>query len=151
MKLTLAFLLCLLASDAAQAQEQPAPVARRIGDPVRLDEYGKLLFEEEKARLDNLAFRLNDVPDEVVYLYVYAGRRACIGEAQAAGIRAKNYLVRRRGIEPARVILRDAGHRNEFTVEVWVQWRGAPEPYASPTVDEDEVKFRNCKPKSRGR
>ena len=84
-----------------QAQEPTAkpPV---IWDPVMSDTYDDLLWSDEKARLDNVVtHRLEGASDSVMYLVSYGGRRSCVGEARARALRAKNYLVNRRGPSPA--------------------------------------------------
>lgn len=152
--LTTTFLLCLLLTAViAQEREQAAQCPPgAICDPVKFDEYGSILWSDEKARLDNVEIQLQrQTADFVIYLVAYGGRRACIGEAQARALRAKNYLVGKRGIPSSRVVSINGGYREEQTVEIWVLPRGLGESYASPTVDESEVKLRDCKPKSKVR
>ena len=139
---------------SAQQQEPSNPCSQpsRICDPRKFDEYGKLRWSDEEARLDNVAAELKLSSDNVVYLYAYNGRRGCIGEAQSCAARAKDYLVNKRGIESDRVIWRDGGHREDVVIEIWVEPRAAVAPYASPTVDPSEARLRVCKPrKQRGR
>src|SRR5687768_15744126 len=52
-------------------------------DVFWLDKYGNILWEDEKARLDNFAIQLMNDPNLIGYLYVQAGRLSCRGEAQA--------------------------------------------------------------------
>jgi hypothetical protein len=135
MKLLLTIALCLSALSIAQAQH-----------PSRFDEYGNILLADEKARLNNLALELEHHPNLVGWLVVYAGRRACIGEARARAIRAKNHLVNRRGIEAQRIIWIDGGYREELTVEVWAYPRSLGAPEILATVDKSEVQIiRNCR------
>lgn len=153
--LTIVISLCV-GQSIANAQEQqpsdPCPQPSGICDPRKFDEYGNISFGDEKARLDNVAAWLKDDADDVVYLYAYNGRRGCIGAAEARAIRAKDYLVRERGIAPERVTWKEGGHREELTIEVWVEPREAKEPSASPTVDPSEARLRDCKHgKRRGR
>jgi len=122
-----------------------------ICDPTKFDEYHIISWRDEKARLDNAAIQLQRNPSYIIYLTVYAGRRACIGEVQARAVRAKNYLVDKRGIEADRVLWKDGGYREEETVEVWVQPRGAVEPSTAPTVDKKDVQIVNCQQKQRRR
>lgn len=122
----------------------PAVICVQAQQPRQFDEYGKILFSDEKARLDNVALQLRDEPTSVVYLWVYGGRKSCAGEVRARAIRAKNHLVRR-GIKAERVIWKEAGYREELTVAVWIFPREASEPSAAPTIDPSEVKVLNCK------
>jgi hypothetical protein len=68
----------------------------------KFDEYSDLSFEDEKARLDNFAIYLQkNEPKFKSYIIVYAGQRTPSGEAQARAKRAKDYLVKVRGIGSA--------------------------------------------------
>ena len=151
---TTTFCLCLLltavfAQEREQTYQCPPGV---ICDPRKIDEYGSILWSDEKARLDNVAIQLQHEPaDFGIYLVAYGGRRACIGESQVRLLRAKNYLVGKRGIPSSRVVTIDGGYREEQMGEIWVLPRGFGEPYSSPTVDKSEVKLRDCTPKSKVR
>ncbi|HEX3560994.1 MAG TPA: hypothetical protein VHU19_17465, partial [Pyrinomonadaceae bacterium] len=106
----------------------------------KVDEYGNIRFNDEKARLDNFAIELQNDPTSQGYLICYGGRRGRAGEGQARCDRAKNYLVTTRGIDASRVVTVDGGYREDLTVELWVVPSGATPPAASPTVDPSEVK-----------
>lgn len=108
------------------------------------DEWGKLSFNDENARLDNLAvFLQKDQPTWVVYLMFYDGKRACAGELQTRARRAKNWLVRR-GVAENRIIWKNAGYRDEFTVQVWTWQRDVGEPAVYSTVSPSDVRVVNC-------
>ncbi|HEV2915322.1 MAG TPA: hypothetical protein VGX92_18730 [Pyrinomonadaceae bacterium] len=141
MKLILSIMGCLLVVASVQAQH-----------PRKFDEYGNIRFSDEKARLYNLALQLQREPTYVAYLIVYAGRKACVGEARFRAVRAKNYLVNRGGIEADRIIWVDAGHREELTVELWAYPPWIGEPYILADVDKRDVQIiRNCSSKYKGR
>ena len=113
------------------------------------DSYGDLSWEDEKAHLDNFAIALQNYPDSIGYIIVYAGRRSCVGEAKDRALRAKRYLVQTRATEASRIKLIDGGYREELTVILQPAPRGAPEITASPTLKLSEVQIiKNCKPKS---
>jgi hypothetical protein len=126
---------------------------------AELDIYGDIPFTEEKARLDMLASELRDKPDLRGYIIVYAGKRACAGEADARARSAKSYLVNERGIKANRIVAADGGYREEPGVEIWVGSRGVPAPTATPTVRPSEVqiikdgnmKNHRCQPRPRRR
>ncbi len=122
----------------------PTPQARKV------DEYGNIKFNDEKARLDNYAIELQNDPTAQGYLVCYGGRTGRTGEAQRRCDRAKNYLVSTRGIDASRVVTVDGGFREELTVELWVVPSGATPPAASPTVDPSEVRPARA-PRRRGR
>ena len=113
------------------------------------DSYGDLSWEDEKAHLDNFAIALQNDPDSIGYIIVYAGRRSCVGEAKDRALRAKKYLVQTRAIEASRIKLIDGRYREELTVILQPAPRGAPEITASPSLKPSEVQIiKNCKPKS---
>lgn len=113
------------------------------------DSYGNLSWNDEKARLDNFAIALQHDPNLIGYIIVYAGRRACVGEAKDRALRAKKYLVNTRGIQESRLKWIDGGYRKELTVIIQPIPSGAPELTASPTLKPSEVRIiKNCKPKT---
>jgi hypothetical protein len=116
--------------------------------PHKVDEYGNIRFNDEKARLDNYAIELQNDPTAQGYLICYGGRRGRTGEAQRRCDRAKDYLVNTRGISGDRIVTVDGGYKEELTVELWVVPSGANPPTGSPTVDPSEVK---ATPAPRGR
>jgi len=81
------------------------------------DTYGDLCFEDEKAHLDNFAIALQQNPNWVGYVVVYAGRQSCLGEAWYRASRAKKWVVNR-GVEANRIILRDAGYEENVTTSL---------------------------------
>ncbi len=110
------------------------------------DSYGNISWENEEAHLDNFAIALQHDPDLIGYIIVYAGRRACIGEAQGHAHRAKEYVVKSRGIQENRIRWIDGGHREELTVILQPIPRDAPELTASPTIKPSHVQvIKNCK------
>jgi hypothetical protein len=119
--------------------------------PRKVDEYGNIKFNDEKARLDNYAIELQNDPTAQGYLVCYGGRTGRTGEAQRRCDRAKNYLVNTRGITADRIVTVDGGYREELTVELWVVPSGATPPAASPTVDPSEVKPTRAPTRRRGR
>jgi len=112
-----------------------------------LDSYGDIAWEDEKARLDNFAIHLLESPEYTGYIFVYAGRRACPGEAQARAVRAKKYVVEVRGVDASRVVWRDGGYRESGSVNLHLSPPGMEELPLVPTLDPKEVKILNCKGK----
>src|ERR1044072_1187267 len=109
------------------------------------DEYGRVCWEDEQARLDNFAARLESGPEQIGNIVVYEGRRACPGEAIARAIRAKKYIVGRRHIDPNRVLWWFGGYREDLTVILMDIPRGYPEWPTKPTVLPTDVVFiGNC-------
>ena len=103
----------------------------------------------EKLHLDNFAIQLQHDPESIGYIIVYAGRRACVGDAKERALRAKKYVVETRGIQASRIKWIDGGYREELTTILQPAPRGAPELTASPTLKPSEVQIiKNCKSKS---
>jgi hypothetical protein len=121
------------ASSSCTTTTSPIATAREI------DEYGDLQYDDEKARLDNLAIELQNNPQASATIIVYGGRRSPVGTAQRRGERARTYLVNERGIDAGRITVVDGGFREDLTTELWVVPAGAQQPAASPTVDASEV------------
>ena len=135
-------------SDSCTTAIGRRPEERR---PTKVDEYGNIRFNDEKARLDNYAIALQNEPGAQGYIICYGGRRGRQGEAQARCDRAKNYLVNERQIDASRIVTVDGGYREELTVELWLVPTGATPPTASPTVDPSEVQTVNPRRPRRGR
>jgi PKD domain len=93
----------------------------------KVDEYGDIKFNDEKARLDNFASSLQTEAGSQGYIIGYG---ACEGQGLARANRAKDYLVNTRGIDAGRVIVIDGGCRAELWVELYVCPPGAPAPQA---------------------
>ena len=153
MKLIFTSVLCLCVlpfslSDHAQARSVPEMAARTasfVFDSFPpFDTYGEDVSpRDEKARLDNLVFSLRKEPDHVVYIFVYAGRLHCPGEAQKRLKRVRHHLVKTRGIAADRVILQDGGYREIFTVELFLWPRVSSPPSPVPIVDHSEARIRS--------
>ena len=106
------------------------------------DRYGNIRWVDEQARLDNFAIFLIENPSYIGYIYVWAGRRACNGEAQARAVRAKNYLVRYRKISENRVVWQDRGYEEnvETILQPWPRDRAMP-AFAWSHVEPKDVTF----------
>ena len=118
-------------------------------NPRPFDDYSDIPWLDETGRLDNFAIALQHDPSLIAYIIVYAGRKACVAEAEDRARRAKKYLVETRGIPESRVKWIDGGYREELTVILQPVPPGAPELTASPTVKPSDVQFiKNCKPKT---
>lgn len=95
----------------------------------KFDEYSEMSLEDEKARLDNFPIYLQkDQPESKGYIIVYARRDARVGEAKSRGERAKNYLIKERGIEAERIVAIDGGHRDKLEVALYALPRGMSPP-----------------------
>lgn len=108
----------------------------------KFDEFGHIHTGDTKARLDNLAFTLQNDPSLQVHIVVYGGR---VGPREQARRRAdwmKDYLVMGRGMEPERIITIDGGYREESSGELWLSVRGTGAPTPAPTIDKSYVRLK---------
>ncbi len=97
-------------------------------------------FDDQKARLDNLAVELQNDPSTTTYIIAYGGRTSRIGQASLLGARARDYLVTQRGIDQSRIVVVNGGFREEDCVELWVVPQGATTPQPTPTVQAGDVR-----------
>jgi hypothetical protein len=109
-------------------------IGQALLNPQPFDEYSGLTWPDETGRLDNFAVHLLQQPTTKAYIIVYSGRRARVVEARANAKRAKNYLVKKRGINANRILTIDGGHREQSAVELYALPPGAPPPTPHPTI-----------------
>ena len=96
-------------------------------------------YDDQKARLDNLGVELQNDPSTAAYIIAYGGRTSRIGQADLIGTRARDYLVTKRRIDPARIIVLNGGFKEEDCVELWIVPSGATPPQPRPTVQAGDV------------
>lgn len=97
-------------------------------------------FDDQKARLDNLAVELQNDQSTTSYIFAYGGRTSRVGQADRLGARAREYLVSQRGIDPARIVVLNGGFREEDCVELWIVPSGATPPDPRPTVQAGDAR-----------
>lgn len=124
----------------AQASTAVNALAPTVAQPRRFDEFPSISFDDDKARLDNLAIELQNNPGASSYIIVYAGSRSRAGQADRLGIRTRNYLTQSRGIDASRVTVVNGGYREQDTFELWLVPQGATAPQATPTLSPDQVR-----------
>lgn len=117
----------LAAACARTASSSTAVKPYRLPACTKLDEYGNIKFNDEKARLDALGSALQSQPGSQGYI-VAAGTFE--GEGLARANRAKDYLVNTRQIDAGRITVVDGGCRAELWVWLFVCEAGAPAPTA---------------------
>lgn len=146
------FLITLFLLFSHWSHEPGKEPAFEIADVFTFDEWHDLVFSDEKARLDNISIAWKDHPRNIIYLIIYAGKRACVGEAKARGIRAKNYLMKR-NVPASNIVWIDGGWKNEVTTDVWIVPPRVEKPSIFPefNLKVSEVTFETgCKIKYRG-
>lgn len=152
MKLMVAITLCMFLYTAVGHGQDSGLKGSAIIAPDKYDEWGNIPFGEEKVHLDKITKQAKEWKLSIVYLVIHAGQTACVGEARARGVRAKEYLMNR-GISTERIIPVDAGWRKDLTVEVWILPPELKRSNVSSDLDlkRSQVKLqRNCKIQYRG-
>lgn len=125
--------------------QEPCPPDLPCGGIPRFAEYGNIRSSDERAVLDHLAKQLRMAPEEIAYVLVYAGQVACLDEARLRTIRIKNYLVKKRGIAPDRIVLKDGGFRADLSTVLWLLPRTSRLPEASPMLPRANKLLGRCK------
>ncbi len=128
----------------------PLPVARE--NPAReFDVCCTCSYDDQKARLDNLAIELQNDPSATAYVFAYSGRNSRSGTADRLLTRARDYLVEKRAVDQSRIVIINGGYRQEDCVELWVVPRGAQPPQPTPTVQAGEARPTSESPATRKR
>ena len=96
------------------------------------DQFGAVTSNDEKARLDNYAYELNNDPSSMGYVIVY-GRTSRPGEAKKRADRIKQYLSYYRGIDMRRLVSLDHCFLTRLEVRLWIVPRGAKPPVPCST------------------
>jgi len=135
----------------AQASTFVPPTPPRENPSREFDVCCSCSFDDQKARLDNLAVELQNDPSTSTYVIAYGGRTSRIGQADRLGGRARDYLVAQRGIDPSRIIVMNGGFREEDCVELWIVPSGATPPQPTPTVQAGDVRPPRETPRRRRR
>lgn len=105
------------------------------------DRMGEFLFRNNsayvdnraKALLDGVALRLGQEANSTVLLVGGVGTGEAARLAMARANNAKNYLVREKGVDASRILVRDGGATGR-KVEVWFVPAGATAPAAMPAA-----------------
>ena len=126
-------------AQTVQAVSVIAPIEKKVIVAREFDECNNCTFDDQKARLDNLAVELQNDPSTRGYILAYGGRMSPIGQVEKLMSRAREYLVTQRGIDASRLVIVNGGFREEDSVELWVVPSGARPPQPTPTVQAGEV------------
>jgi hypothetical protein len=105
----------------AQAQE----IASTIG---KFDEFGDMKADDELARLDNFALALSKDTNLQGYIVGYSEQGLLPGDFLRRIYGFLDYLVNRRGIDPALLKVIEGGNREKFSTELWLMPKSATPP-----------------------
>jgi len=130
----------VMCRQVAQASTFVPPPPSRENPAREFDECCNCTFDDQKARLDNLAVELQNDPSTTAYIIAYGGRGSRPGEASRLGARAVEYLTEQRGIDKSRIVVINGGYREQDCVELWIVPRGATPPQPRPTVQAGDIK-----------
>jgi hypothetical protein len=104
----------------------PRCAAGHVSPNRAFDEYGPICWENEKARLDNFAIGILNMPNTTLgHIIVYDEKRACRGEAITRAIRAKKYLVEFRNVPADRIVWPWGGYVSEPLTQLVIHPAGA--------------------------
>jgi len=129
-------------AQTAQVVSTVAPIKKVVIVAREFDECNNCTFDDQKARLDNLAVELQNDPTTRAYIIAYGGRTSPVGQVEKLMNRAREYMVTQRGIDASRLSVVNGGYREEDSVELWIVPSGAAAPQATPTVQAGEIKRR---------
>jgi hypothetical protein len=96
------------------------PVKPRPPKSRKFEEYGNIRSSIEKPKLDNFALQLQNDPSAQGYIVVYSGRTKYERGGVIRARQIKQYLIRTRKIDRARIIILDGPPRKRLTVELWI-------------------------------
>ena len=126
-------------AQTVQAVAVIAPIEKKVIVAREFDECNNCTFDDQKARLDNLAVELQNDPSTRGYILAYGGRMSPVGQVNKLMSRARDYLVTQRGIDASRLVVVNGGFREDDSVELWIVPSGAAAPLPTPTVQAGEV------------
>jgi hypothetical protein len=129
-------------AQSAQAVSIIAPIKKVAIVAREFDECNNCTFDDQKARLDNLAVELQNDPTTRAYIIAYGGRMSPVGQVERLMTRAREYLIMQRGIDASRLSVINGGFRENDSVELWIVPSGATAPQPTPTVQAGEIKRR---------
>jgi hypothetical protein len=115
-------------------------IERNCARPRLFKRFGTISDIAEKDYLDRFAARLKFAgPHATGFLLSYAGHLSCRYEAQWRADQMKNYLQAKYGLTDNQVIAVDAGVRNTWNIELYLQPNGTCGPQLRPTRRRDDV------------
>lgn len=100
-------------------------------DNYKCDDFELENMDSLKARIDNCVIKIQSDPDSQMYIIIYPGSdRASLtrNTYEKTAARTREYLVKTRNVDPARVTIIQGPTKPRTSLEVWVIPPGAPLP-----------------------
>lgn len=97
--------------------------------------------EQTRARLDNFAVQLSQVPSLKGYIIAYAGRTGKKNQGISMARSASRYLIQKRGITARQVTALDGGFREEAQYDLFLLPRSSRPPAPTPQISSDEIRI----------
>jgi hypothetical protein len=85
-------------------------------------------WNREILNLNNLSIYMRDSPNTIAYLGYWIGEGDTVAKARKRAERAKRYLVSRRKVAAARIVLICAGRSENSSTSIYVATKGTPGP-----------------------
>ena len=119
-----------------------------IGDPF--DKFGDVNCESEMARLDNFSIALQHESPARGQIIFFSGRMAGNklpkrDEAKARAERMRSYLVKRRGIPAASIVVMNGGYDGDYRIQLWIVPPGADLAKPEPLSPVKNIRYRKGK------
>ena len=99
--------------------------------PFTCDQFEPRNRDQDKARLDNCVIQVQNTPDAQLYVIIYPGTDSLSRSRNTYNRVSKfylDYMVRTRGMDPARIKMVQGGDRQKTSVVIWVVPPGATPP-----------------------
>jgi hypothetical protein len=113
------------ANNSAIVPVRPPPPPPAI---VCFDCFTFVAFDDVKARLDNFMIELSNRPDAMAYIITYGRRGSRLTSPDRLGVRARDYLVKNRGIDPRRITIVNGGNKDRAGYDLYLLPPGANPP-----------------------
>jgi hypothetical protein len=119
---------------------------KRIQEPILDRDTGSgLTFEQDRARLDQFAADLKEIPNSKAFIIAYGGAVGAVGEAKSRLKCIRNYLTNHHRISSSRLVMIDGGYRAEIGVELFLVRAPDSKPQPAPTVKPSRVRIIKSK------
>lgn len=130
-KLFIAAILLQLFAVSYFAQVKESPEAIPVA-AFRFDNKEKLMLE-----LDNLAVQLQNDPNAISYIFIYGNERT----AAKTGKEIMDYVVKKRNLDPARFVIKNADGGATAEIELYLVPEGAEPPVPVVKEKPEAIKF----------